>query len=174
MARTKQTARKSSNLSKTQKKLLSQSAALAAKSASKRAKATPTHKAAPAKGLKSPLKKSATKTPRKSVRVPSSKPRVRAPMRRGAKALKEIRMYQKSTELLIPHAPFLRLVREITQRVSDEKDIRFKGAAIEALQEACESYLIGLFEDSQLAAIHARRVTIMVKDMQLARRMRRE
>ncbi len=53
-------------------------------------------------------------------------------------------------------------------------DLRFQGAAILALQEAAEAYLVGLFEDSNLCAIHAKRVTIMPRDIQLARRIRGE
>lgn len=90
----------------------------------------------------------------------------------GAKALKEIRQYQKTTELLIRKLPFQRLVREITQDF--KTDIRFQSTAILAMQEAAEAYLVGLFEDSNLCAIHANRVTIMPKDMHLARRMRGE
>ena len=92
--------------------------------------------------------------------------------RPGTVALREIRKYQKSTELLIRKLPFQRLVREIA---SDFKsDLRFQSSAVLALQEASESYLVGLFEDTNLCAIHAKRVTIMPKDMQLARRIRGE
>ena len=92
--------------------------------------------------------------------------------RPGTKALKEIRRYQKSSELLIRKLPFQRLVREITQDF--KTDLRFQSTAILALQEASEAYLVGLFEDANLCAIHAKRVTIMPKDMQLARRIRGE
>ena len=92
--------------------------------------------------------------------------------RPGTVALREIRRYQKSTELLIRKLPFQRLVREIAQDF--KTDLRFQGSAVLALQEATEAYLIGLFEDSNLAAIHAKRVTIQNKDMQLARRIRHE
>ncbi len=86
-------------------------------------------------------------------------------------ALREIRRYQKSTELLIRKLPFQRLVREIAQ---DFKiNLRFQSSAVMALQEASEAYLVGLFEDI-LCAIHAKRVTIMPKDIQLARRIRGE
>jgi len=85
-------------------------------------------------------------------------------------ALREIRKYQKSTELLIRRLPFQRLVREIAQDF--KTDLQFQSTAILALQEAGEAYLVGLFEDTNLCAIHAKRVTIMPKDMQLARRMR--
>ena len=90
--------------------------------------------------------------------------------RPGIVALREIRRYQKSTDLLIRKLPFQRLVREIVTEM--KKYVRFQSSALLALQEAAEAYLIGLFEDTNLCAIHAKRVTIMVKDMQLARRIR--
>jgi histone H3 len=93
--------------------------------------------------------------------------------RPGTVALREIRRYQNSTELLIRKLPFQRLVREIAQDLT-KTDLRFQGTAILALQEAAEAYLVGLFEDANLCAIHAKRVTIMPKDMQLARRIRGE
>ena len=92
--------------------------------------------------------------------------------RPGTVALREIRRYQKSTELLIRKLPFQRLVREVAQAYKE--DLRFQSTAIAALQEAAEAYLVGLFEDTNLCAIHAKRVTIMPKDMQLARRIRGE
>ena len=109
----------------------------------------------------------------KSAPAPLAQP-ARAPhrYRPGTVALREIRRYQKSTELLIRKLPFQRLVREITQDF--KTDIRFQSTAILALQEASEAYLVGLFEDTNLCAIHAKRVTIMPKDMQLARRIRGE
>ena len=97
----------------------------------------------------------------------------------GTVALKQIRQYQKSTELLIRKLPFQRLVREI----ADDSEVitsplcgkvRFQSAAVMALQEAAEAYLVGLFEDTNLYAIHAKRVTIMPKDIQLARRIHGE
>ena len=99
--------------------------------------------------------------------------------RLGTVALKQIRQYQKSTELLIRKLPFQRLVREIASDSEVIKlplcgKVRFQSAAIMALQEATEAYLVGLFEDSNLCAIHARRVTIMPKDIQLARRIHGE
>lgn len=93
--------------------------------------------------------------------------------RPGTVALREIRQYQKSTELLIRRAPFQRLVREIAQD-SLKTDLRFQSLAVMALQEAAEAYLVGLFEDTNLCAIHAKRVTIMPKDIMLARRIRGE
>jgi histone H3 len=90
--------------------------------------------------------------------------------RPGTVALREIRKYQKSTDLLIRKLPFQRLIREIAS--SYKADLRFQSAAVLALQEAAEAFLVGLFEDTNLCAIHAKRVTIMPKDMQLARRIR--
>ena len=92
--------------------------------------------------------------------------------RPGTVALREIRKYQKSTELLIRKLPFQRLVREIAQDFKN--DLRFQSTAILAMQEASEAYLVSLFEDTNLCAIHAKRVTIMPKDIQLARRIRGE
>ena len=92
--------------------------------------------------------------------------------RPGTVALREIRRYQKSTDLLIRKLPFQRLVREVAQDF--KTDLRFQSSAIGALQEAAEAYLVGLFEDVNLCAIHAKRVTIMVKDINLARRIRGE
>ena len=92
--------------------------------------------------------------------------------RPGTVALREIRRYQKSTGLLIRKAPFQRLVREIAQNF--KTDLRFQSHAIMALQEASEAYLVHLFEDTNLCCIHAKRVTISPKDMQLARRIRGE
>jgi histone H3 len=104
-------------------------------------------------GGKAPRKQLATKAARKSAPATGG---VKKPhrYRPGTVALREIRKYQKSTELLIRKLPFQRLVREIAQD--------FK------------AYLVGLFEDTNLAAIHAKRVTIMPKDIQLARRIRGE
>ena len=92
--------------------------------------------------------------------------------RPGTVALREIRRYQKSTELLIRKRPFMQLVREM---VAEHKtDLRVQASAYVALQEAAEAYMVGIFEDSNLAAIHAGRVTVMPKDVQLARRIRGE
>jgi len=122
-------------------------------------------------GGKAPRKQLATKAARKSTPTEEG---VKKPhrFRPGTKALREIRQYQKSTDLLIRKLPFQRLVREIAQDFKN--DLRFQGSAVQALQEAAESYLVGLFEDTNLCAIHAKRVTIMPRDMQLARRIRGE
>ena len=92
--------------------------------------------------------------------------------RAGTAALKDIRHFQKTTALLIRKLPFQRLVREIAQDY--KTDLQFQSAAVLCLQEAAEAYLVGLFEDTNLCAIHAKRVTIMPKDIQLARRIRGE
>uniref|UniRef100_A0A3Q7EIR9 Histone H3 n=1 Tax=Solanum lycopersicum TaxID=4081 RepID=A0A3Q7EIR9_SOLLC len=118
-------------------------------------------------GGKAPRKQLATKAARKSVAATGG---VKKPhrFRPGTVALREIRKYQKSTELLIRKLPFQRLVREIAQ------DFKTDLSVVAALQEAAEAYLVGLFEDTNLCAIHAKRVTIMPKDIQLARRLRGE
>jgi len=93
----------------------------------------------------------------------------------GTVSLREIRKYQRTTELLIRKLPFQRLIREIANDiVGDKIQLRFQTTAIAALQEAAEAYLVGLFEDTNLCAIHAKRVTIMPQDMRLARRIRGE
>ena len=84
----------------------------------------------------------------------------------------EIRRYQKTTKLLIRKLPFQRLIREIAQEC--KSNLHFQSSAIMALQEATEAFLIGLFEDTNLCAIHAKCVTIMSKDIQLACRIRGE
>lgn len=94
--------------------------------------------------------------------------------RSGTVALRQIRRYQKTGDLLLQKLPFQRLVREIVQNELQEEKVRFQAAAIQALQEVTELYLVGLFEDANLIAIHGKRVTVMAKDLELARRMRRE
>lgn len=107
--------------------------------------------------------------------VKGGNPRKPHRYRPGTVALREIRRYQKSTELLIRKAPFERLIREVLNDVRGSVYIgRWANSAVMALQEACEAYLVGLFEDTNLCAIHAKRVTIMPKDIQLARRIRGE
>ena len=119
-------------------------------------------------GGKAPRKQIAAKVARKS--APASggmkKPHRYRP---GTVALREIRRYQKSTDLLLRKLPFQRLVREVANEM---KAVRFQANAIAALQEATEAYVVALFEDTNLCAVHAKRVTIMPKDLQLARRIR--
>ena len=107
-----------------------------------------------------------------SVRVPQHATKRKHRYRPGTLALREIRHYQKKTNLLIKRTPFARLVREIAQGCMQE--LRFQNSAIGALQEAAEAYLVGLFEDTNLCAIHAKQITIMPRDIQLARHIRGE
>ena len=91
--------------------------------------------------------------------------------RPGTVALREIRQYQKSTELLIRKLPFQRLVREIVQEMYKTENYRFQSTALLALQEGAEAFLVGMLHDSNLIAIHGKRVTLMPKDIQLWRRL---
>nr|GEX43832.1 reverse transcriptase domain-containing protein [Tanacetum cinerariifolium] len=90
--------------------------------------------------------------------------------RPGTVALREIRKLQKTVDLLIPVAPFVRAVKEISNYMAPEVT-RWQAEALQALQEAAEDYIIQLFQDSMLCAIHAKRVTLMKKDWELARRL---
>ena len=87
----------------------------------------------------------------------------------GTVAIREIRRYQKSTELLIRKLPFQRLVREIAQDI--KTDLRFQASAMLAMQEAAEFHIVEVFERANLCALHANRVTVQTKDVQLARRI---
>ncbi|XP_051794880.1 histone H3-like centromeric protein A [Acanthochromis polyacanthus] len=133
---------------------------------------TPQHRpplAAPGTSTSTPL------SPRRSgVSRVSGKPRVTPKKRRfrpGTKALQEIRKYQKSTDLLLRKGPFSRLVREVCQSFSREA-LRWQVYALMALQEAAEAFLVMIFADANLCAIHAKRVTLFPRDIQLARRIR--
>ena len=121
--------------------------------------------------VRPPSKHLATKAARKSAPASGHMKRPHR-YRPGTVALREIRRYQKSTELLLLKLPFQRLCRQLA--VPYKSGVRFQANAILAMQEACEAYLVGVFEDTNLCAIHAKRVTIFPKDMQLARRIRRE
>ena len=123
-------------------------------------------------GGKAPRKHIAHKVNKKISAQPGGGVKKPHRFRPGTVALREIRRFQKSTELLIRKLPFQRLVREIASEFKN--DLRFQSSAVLALQEASEAYLVGLFEDTNLCSIHAKRVTIMPKDMQLARRIRGE
>lgn len=120
-------------------------------------------------GAKAPRKSLALKAARKSAPSVGGVKKAHR-YRPGTVALREIRKYQKSTELLIPRSSFQRLVREIAQQYRG--DLRFQSSALAALHEAAEAYLTDVFEDTNLCTIHAKRVTIMKKDMDLARRLR--
>ena len=127
-------------------------------------------------GGKAPRKQLATKSARKTA-PPTGGVKKPHRYRPGTIALREIRRYQKSTDLLIRKLPFQRLVREIAQcgfLRMPMPEVRFSPASLLALQEASEAYLVGLFEDTNLCALHAKRVTIMPKDIQLAQRIRGE
>jgi len=94
-----------------------------------------------------------------------------------SRALKEIRHYQQSSDLLLQKLPFQHLVQEIAENICQEQGTalkRFQTTSILALQEASEAYLVGLFKDTNLCTIHAKHVTIMKKDMDLALRIRGE
>jgi len=133
-----------------------------------------------------PRKKKATarksaggRAPRRTVSghgQPEAVPVQRRRFRPGTVALREIRKYQRSTDLLLRKLPFSRLVREVALEMSTDYSegplLRWQSSALLALQEATEAYLVHLFEDANLCAIHAKRVTIMQRDMQLARRIR--
>ncbi|XP_014616975.1 PREDICTED: histone H3.3-like [Polistes canadensis] len=121
-------------------------------------------------GGKAPRKEIAIRTLRKAATTKITEVKRPHRFRPGTVALREIRRYQKTTELLIRKLPFQRLIREIAQDF--KADLRFQRSSIFALQESCEAYLVGLFEDTNLCAIHDKRITIMPKDMQLARRIR--
>ena len=122
-------------------------------------------------GGKLPRKQLATKAARKTAPATGG---VKKPhrYRPGTVALREIRRYQKSTELLLRKAPFGRLVRELQQEWKSE--LRHQGTALLAIQEATECHMVGLFEDANSCAIHAKRVTVMSKDIQLTQRIRDE
>ena len=94
--------------------------------------------------------------------------------RPGTLALREIRKYQKTTDLLIRKAPFIRLVKEILHGKLGKTEIRMQHIAVEDLQEAAEYYITNLFDDANLCALHAKRITLQPKDMQLAMRIRGE
>ena len=109
----------------------------------------------------------------KVVRAKISSEKKRHRFRPGTVALRDIRRYQKSSELLIRKLPFQRIVKEILQNTF-HSTMRMQSSAVAALQEATEAYIVGLMDDANLCAIHAKRVTIMRKDIQLARRIRGE
>ena len=177
--RTQNTARKSTGggpRQSTARKSTSGAPAQARKSTAPKPAASPTRRAAPpqlpTKSPRSLAQRLQTKTSRNKPRHSHGPIRKPHRFRPGTVALQEIRRYQKSTDLLIRKLPFQRLVREIAQDF--KLNLKFQSAALSALQEAAEAYLVGLFEDTNLCTIHAKRVTIMPKDIQLARRIRGE
>uniref|UniRef100_A0A6C0BN48 Core Histone H2A/H2B/H3 domain-containing protein n=1 Tax=viral metagenome TaxID=1070528 RepID=A0A6C0BN48_9ZZZZ len=98
-------------------------------------------------------------------------PKTRKPhrFRPGTVALRQIRKYQKSTDLLLRKLPFQRLIREVAAEYKE--DLRFQATAIEAIQEASENFLVNLYEDGNLLALHASRVTVQPEDLRLAKRL---
>ena len=124
-------------------------------------------------GGKAPRKQLATKAARKSAPATAG---VKKPhrYRPGMVALREIRRYQKSTKLLMRKLPFQCLMREIVQSRPGYADGKLQATGVLVLQEASEAYLVALFEDTNLCAVHAKHVTIMPKDIQLVRHIRGE
>ena len=119
---------------------------------------------------KSPRKKILKAATQKVAAAKSGSPKRKHRYCPGTVALRQIRRYQRSHKLLIRRLPFQRLVREIVQDF--QSNFQVTPGAVTALQEATEAYLVGLFEDTNLCAIHAKQVTIMPKDIQIARRIR--
>ena len=120
-------------------------------------------------GPESPPEPANAKTPKTKAQAKVKASQVGRPPP-GARALKEIRLYQRSVDLLIPRRPFQRLVREIAEdRITG---VRFQASAVMALQEAAEALLVNVFQDTNLCAIHAKRSLIMPRDMALAARVR--
>ena len=121
-------------------------------------------------GGKAPRKQLATKAARKSAPATGG---VKKPhrYRPGTVSLREIRRYQKSGELLVPKLPVARTFKEIAQDFM--ADVKVQSAAFLVVQEMAEAFLVNRFEDANCCAIHAKRVTVMKKDMQLAKRIQR-
>ena len=136
------------------------------------------HAKHPVLAAKKRMGKAATKRVQSSGVGKVMPPRKKHRYRPGTVALREIRKYQKSTDLLVRKAPFARLVREVAKDLttmgSFPTGVRFQENAIVALQEAAEAYLVHLFEDTNLETIHCKRITVQARDMQLARRIRGE
>jgi histone H3 len=86
----------------------------------------------------------------------------------GTVALREIRKFQKTSDLLIRKAPFRHLVREIVEQVSRKSDLQMQSTAVLALQEAAEFFMVDVFNDTNLCASHGKGKIIMVKDLALA------
>ncbi|ORZ07141.1 histone H3 [Absidia repens] len=103
--------------------------------------------------------------------IKKSKPRRRAP---GTVVLLEIQNLQASSKLLFPKLPFQRLVRKISRDILDKEGLRFQKDVFNVLQEATESHIVSLFQDTKLVANHANRITIQPKDMHLAQRLRND
>ncbi|KAK3194647.1 hypothetical protein Dsin_025957 [Dipteronia sinensis] len=131
-----------------------------------------------AAGAASPSQRASTSSPGPSTRrtnrdapKPPANQKKHRRHKPGIVALREIRQFQKSCQLLIPAASFIREVRAITYRLAPSQVTRWTAEALVALQEASEDFLVSLFNDAMLCAIHAKRVTLMKKDFELARRL---
>ncbi|KAL4976133.1 histone-fold-containing protein [Aspergillus desertorum] len=149
-------------------------ASTAASGPSTSSKVTKSSKASASKGGRQPPTAALDDQPSIQPGDPTPKGR-RQRYKPGTVALKEIRKYQRSYDLLLRKLPFARLVREVALDILPAEvgaELRWQSHAIQALQEAAEAFLVHLFEDTNLCAIHAKRVTIMQKDIQLARRIR--
>ncbi|XP_027202527.1 uncharacterized protein LOC113796451 [Dermatophagoides pteronyssinus] len=97
---------------------------------------------------------------------------IRKRSNRKNRALQEIKFYQKTVGLLIPRLSFMRLVKQILDELRPEIGYRWNSMALFALQEMTENYMVTLFEDLNVAALHTKRITIKVEDMELVRRIR--
>ena len=106
----------------------------------------------------------------RSKKTPTGRVRRKRRFRPGTVALREIRKYQKSTELLIRKIPFQRLVREVVYQMN-KKDYKIQSTALLALQEASEQFLVNMFDQCNHIAIRGKRTTLMVKDIQLWKRL---
>jgi len=103
-----------------------------------------------------------------------SKERKKKRRKAGTVALRQIKYYQETTNLLLRCLPFERLVKEIAESLTSDgtQKYRWKLSALQVLQYAVESYLTALLEDTNKAAVHAKRVTIRPEDMRLVRDLR--
>ncbi|KAG1688605.1 hypothetical protein DVH05_003531 [Phytophthora capsici] len=118
-----------------------------------------------------PRRKRKATPPRRRPSSPTTTQTVKRRMNRGEAALREIRLLQRSTKLLLRKLPFARVVREIQTEFTG-MGYRWQAEALLALQESAEMYLVRIFEDANLCAIHGKRVTLQVKDIQLSLRIR--
>ena len=134
-----------------------------------RTKQTAPKKSTAAKAGKAPRKRVTEKEAAAAPAAEGAKERKPHRWRPGTVALREIRKYQKSTDLLLRKLPFQRLIRDVASEY--KADLRFQASAIAAIQEASENYLVHLFEDGNLLAIHAARVTVQPEDLRLAHRL---
>ena len=122
-------------------------------------------------GGKAPHMHLATKGARVAAKKPTIAVRKSHCWRPGTMALREIRKFQKNTDLLIRKAPFQHLVREILQANSKNGDMRMQSTALLALQEATEYFMVDVLSNTNLCAMHGNQVTIKSKDLALACRI---